>query len=243
MDNPSPRDTLYAHPLDPVDDFVFDEQVVSVFSDMIRRSVPGYAEVVTLTGRLAAFYALPQTLIYDLGCSLGDTALSVARSLGDWTGQIIAVDNAPAMVEACRQRLSNSEVNAIVQCADIRDFPIENASVVTLNYTLQFIQPAERLALIKRIYAGMESGGALLVSEKIAFENPGLQKHITALHHAFKRNNGYSELEISQKRAALEKVLIPDTLDVHRERFFDVGFSSCTQWFQCLNFASMIAIK
>ena len=43
--------------------------------------------------------------------------------------------------------------------------------------------------------------------------------------------------------SALENVLIPETITVHRERLMDAGFSSVDVWFQCFNFMSMLAIK
>jgi len=54
---------------------------------------------------------------------------------------------------------------------------------------------------------------------------------------------GYSKLEISQKRAALENVLLPETLEAHRSRLDTIGFDAVDVWFQCFNFASMVAFK
>jgi tRNA (cmo5U34)-methyltransferase len=66
---------------------------------------------------------------------------------------------------------------------------------------------------------------------------------MTDLHHAFKRANGYSELEVSQKRTALENVLVPETLDTHRARLREAGFGAVDAWFQCFNFASLLAFR
>ena len=239
------RDTLFAHPQEAIGDFVFDERVVSVFSDMIRRSVPGYVEVLKMTGWLATEYAMPASRIYDLGCSLGDSTFAIVQALPDWVGDLVAVDKAPAMVDACRDRLTKAGLaeRVVLRCEDIRDTRIENASFVTLNYTLQFIPPEERSALIEALYGGLRSGGALLISEKIAFEDAAEQNRMIALHHAFKRANGYSDLEISQKRTSLENILIPETLSVHRLRLRNTGFSTVDVWHRCLNFASLLAVK
>ena len=239
------RDTLYAKPQKSVGDFVFDEQVVPVFSDMIRRSVPGYAEVIKMTGWLAHHYVQPDTNIFDLGCSLGDSTLSIAGSLQGRRGRIIGVDNAPEMVRSCEKNVFQAGFadRIVIRCEDVRDTMIDNASVVVLNYTMQFIAPEERLSLLQKIYEGLVPGGVLIVSEKVSFENPDTQKRMSELHYAFKRANGYSDLEISQKRAALERVLIPDTLSAHNDRFKDAGFSTTDVWYQSLNFASMLACK
>ena len=130
-----------------------------------------------------------------------------------------------------------------LQCADIRDVTIENASIVVLNFTLQFITLEQREPLLQNIYHGLLPGGVLILSEKLCFTEDTEQQLMTDLHLAFKRANGYSDLEISQKRAALENVLIPETLTTHIERLKRVGFSQASQWFQCFNFASILAIK
>ena len=226
-------------------DFAFDETVAKVFPDMIRRSVPGYETIIALTGLLAEQYAQPDSQCYDLGCSLGAATLAMRSRIQQPGCRIIAVDNAGAMTRRCQQhvREAGKGIEVDVICADIQDVTIQNASVVVLNFTLQFIQPAARLALLQDIYNGMRPGGVLLLSEKIVFADATEQQRMEALHIAFKKANGYSDLEISQKRSALENVLIPDTLEQHHERLHAAGFSSVDVWFRCMNFISLLAIK
>jgi tRNA (cmo5U34)-methyltransferase len=238
----SPRDRLYADPQTRIADFAFDDHVAAVFPDMIRRSVPGYAAIVGMIGLLAEQHAQPHSRLYDLGCSLG-AASTAMRARVDVQGcQLVAVDNAPAMIERAREQFDNTPGMAVtLQCADIRDVAIENASVVVLNFTLQFVPPADRLALLQRIRTGMRPGGVLVLSEKIAGADAAQNALLTELHHAFKRANGYSDLEISQKRSALEKVLQPETIAVHQQRLAEAGFSRSDLWFQCFNFVSLVA--
>jgi tRNA (cmo5U34)-methyltransferase len=239
-------DAIYAAPLNEIIDFDFDERVADVFPDMIQRSVPGYGMLISNIGILAAKYAQANSHCYDLGCSLGAVSLAMRQSISQPDCDIIAVDNSQAMIDRGRQLLArDTEATVPVKmvCADLKDVDIENASVVVLNFTLQFIPPVERLALIKRIYQGLKPGGILILSEKIAFEEPGRQQFHDELHLDFKRANGYSDLEISQKRTALENVMIPETLDCHQQRLQEAGFGFTDIWFQCFNFASMVAIK
>lgn len=239
-------DAIYAAPLQDIVDFQFDERVVAVFPDMIQRSVPGYGMIVSNIGILAAKYAQAGSHCYDLGCSLGAVTLAMHQRINTPDCDIISVDNSPAMIERARELLALDTVPTIpvtMLCSDIQDVTIENASVVVLNFTLQFIPPAERLALIQRIHAGLRPNGILILSEKIAFSEPGRQHFHEELHHDFKRANGYSDLEISQKRSALEKVMIPETLACHHKRLQTAGFSSSELWFQCFNFVSLVAIK
>lgn len=239
-------DVIYASPLDEIIDFRFDERVVDVFPDMIQRSVPGYATLISTIGILAAKYVQQNSHCYDLGCSLGAVTLSMRQHIKQADCDIIAVDNSLAMIERGQKILSSdtsSTVPVTMICADLQDVIIENASVVVMNFTLQFIPLEQRLALIKRIYRGLKAGGILILSEKIAFDESSRQAFHNDAHHDFKRANGYSDLEISQKRSALEKVLIPETLAGHQQRLEDAGFECSDVWFQCFNFISLIAVK
>jgi len=237
------EDNIYAKQQNVVD-FVFDENVANVFSDMIRRSVPGYESIVTMLGVFAEQYVQTESQVYDLGCSLGASTLSMRSRLKNIPCHMVAVDNSEAMVEKCRVNVnlaSGPEVDVI--CDDIRKIEIKNASLAVLNFTLQFLPVTDRESLLKKIAANMLPGGALVLSEKIAFDNADEAALNEDLHLAFKKANGYSELEIAQKRSAIENVLIPETLDTHLERLKQSGFSQAQVWFQCFNFVSIIAVK
>lgn len=238
------KDNIYANE-QAVKDFTFDERVVEVFPDMIQRSVPGYATIVSTIGKLAGQYAQNNSNLYDLGSSLGAVTLSMRRNIDKQNCQIIAVDNSAAMVERCKLHLEGfrSDVPVTVELADINEIEINNASVVALNFTLQFIPQPQRFALLEKIYQGLKPGGVLLLSEKVKGENTLVDDLLIDLHHDFKRANGYSELEISQKRSAIENVMRPETLNAHFERLSDIGFQNTQVWYQCFNFCSMIAIK
>ena len=240
----SAKDNIYANS-QQVKDFTFDANVVEVFPDMIERSVPGYATIVSTLGKLAGKYAQNDTRLYDLGCSLGAVTLSMRRNIAHTNCEIIAIDNSQAMVDRCRLHVDGfrSNVPVHVQLDDILDAKLQNASVVAMNFTLQFISPEQRLALLTRIYNSLQSGGVLLLSEKIKGNNEEVDELLIDLHHDFKRANGYSELEISQKRTAIENVMRTDTLDTHLTRLQDIGFSQTQVWYQCFNFCSLVAIK
>ncbi|MDN7124625.1 carboxy-S-adenosyl-L-methionine synthase CmoA [Pseudidiomarina sp. 1APP75-32.1] len=242
----SKKDAIFAEPLTQVSDFVFDQRVVEVFPDMINRSVPGYQSILHGIGQLTQRFAQPDSTIYDLGCSLGAATLAMRQNLAGHAGvKIIAADNSAAMVERCRLHLQGyrSDTPAEVVCTDVRELAIDNASVVTMNFTLQFIPQDERQQLLQRIYSGLNPGGVLLLSEKFKSDNEQLNEVLVDLHHEFKRANGYSELEISQKRAAIENVMRVDSLTTHQQRLQDAGFKAVQVWFQCYNFAALLAVK
>lgn len=245
MSEHPPRDSIYADPLGQISGFSFDENVVRVFPDMLRRSVPGYNTIITQSGLLAERYAQDRSNLYDLGCSLGATTFSMRQHLKHSDCRLIGIDNSEPMVLQCRELLKQSPGDTPVDIilGDIAEAKIEQASVVAMNFTLQFFSPEMRAELLQRIFNGMLPGGILIISEKIAFEDERQQDLHTDMYHQFKRANGYSDLEISQKRTALENVLIPDTLQQHKSRLREAGFSSCEVWFQCFNFVSMVALK
>jgi len=239
----SQRDNLYRNPEQTTGEFVFDRQVARVFPDMISRSVPGYATVINMVGVLAEVTVQPGSVCYDLGCSLGASALALAQGITAPGCRIVAVDNSPAMLEQAEKETEQKALSTPIQwlCADALDVPIDNASMVVLNFTLQFIPPHARLGLLTRIREGLRPGGLLLLSEKITFKDPEQERLQIEMHHAFKRANGYNDLEISRKRSALEKVLIPETLEKHRSRLAKAGFQRSDPWFQCFNFISLVA--
>lgn len=238
-------DTIYANPLGQVSRFAFDERVVDVFPDMIKRSVPGYATIINMIGNLAERYAQANSNCYDLGCSLGAATLAMRHRIQAANCKIIGVDNSAAMIHRCEQVIAadSGEVPVELIEAAIQDVTISNASMAVLNFTLQFITIEQRLQTLSNICNGLNVGGVLILSEKVAFDDQLHQQLMTELHHNFKRANGYSDLEIAQKRAAIENYLVPETLDAHRQRLRLAGFSSVDVWFQCFNFASLIAIK
>lgn len=239
------KDQIFAEPLAQVQDFCFDARVAEVFPDMIQRSVPGYQTIIQTIGKLTARFQQADSHYYDLGCSLGAATLAMRRNISAANSQIIAVDNSSAMVERCERHLQafRSDVPVQVLLADIRQQPIKHAAVVVINFTLQFLPKADRAALINSVYQGLKPGGILILSEKFISNDNTANELLIDLHHDFKRANGYSELEISQKRSALENVMKPDTLAEHQQRLAAAGFSSQTLWFQCFNFCSMVAIK
>lgn len=239
------KDDIYATPLDWVENFTFDSSVASVFQDMITRSVPGYRTTLAMIGVITSRMVQPHSRIYDLGCSLGAGSLIAANARPDIPYEVIAVDTSQPMLERCEQEIRNHPpANKIrLHHEDIRESKIHNASVVILNFTLQFIPVADRLPLLQAIWQGLNPGGVLILSEKIHFEDPRKETLLYQLHHDFKRRNGYSDLEISQKRSALEKTLITETLATHRDRLQQAGFSQVCTWFQCFNFTSLIGLK
>lgn len=242
MTDKSVKDQVFAKPLSQVKAFEFNEDVARVFRDMISRSVPGYELLSHLIGLYANVFAQQASNIYDLGCSLGEVTQMVAQATSGLDCAIIAVDNSAAMIKKCRRRYANS-VNIDWQCKDIQEVEIHNASLVILNLTLQFIEQDRRQAMINKIYQGLNPGGVLVLSEKVTFDENLENERMVQLYQAFKKTQGYSDLEISQKRTALENVLVSDRETVHRQRLDEAGFSEIYQYFRAFNFVSYLAIK
>ena len=239
------KDNIYKSATGSIKPFEFNERVADVFPDMIKRSVPGYLQTIEMISAIAREYVVADSCIYDLGCSLGAASLSIRHAISSKHCQIIAVDNSPAMVSRLEKIVErdSSSIPIKVLEADIEDININNASLVILNFTLQFIRPERRQTLINEVYEGILPGGVAVISEKITSHDDEENRNMIALHEQFKKLNGYDELEVAAKRTALENVLIPDTLDQHHQRLYKAGFKQVTTWMQCFNFASMIAYK
>ena len=243
---PNREDNLFETPFVGVGDFRFDEKVSEVFPDMIRRSVPGYGHVTGLSGLIAKRYAKPNTIIYDLGCSLGATTIAIANEVTKPGCRIVAVDNSEAMLKKA-QATSNDRLvdpQAIEWLRkDITDMSFEACSVVVLNFTLQFIAIEQREDLLINIKNSLVPGGLMILAEKVLHEDTKSQQSLANLHHDFKRANGYSELEIAGKRQAIENVLVPETSSAHEARLTRAGFSEITEFFHCINFKAWMAVK
>lgn len=237
------RDELYADPRRPVGDFAFDESVAKVFPDMIERSVPCYRNLIEMIGILAGQFLKPGALCFDLGCSLGEVSARLLERHQLPGLRVIAVDNSSAMIAKLRTRMATEEAAGRLEpvCADLDAVDTRGASLVILNLTLQFVPPDARLALLARWRQNLVPGGGLILAEKIRLPDQDADGFLNHCHAEFKRANGYSELEISRKRAALDRVLLPDTPVCHRERLAAAGFRHVVPWFQCLNFMAWAA--
>lgn len=243
---PNDEDNLFETPFVGVGDFRFDEKVSEVFPDMIRRSLPGYGHVIGLSGLIAKRYAIPDTTIYDLGCSLGATTIVIANELTKPGCRIVAVDNSKAMLKRARATTDDRLVSAPPiewLCQDITDMSFEACSIVVLNFTLQFIAIEKREELLINIRNSLVPGGLVILAEKVLHKDAKSQQSLTDLHHDFKRANGYSELEIARKRQAIENVLVPETASSHEARLTRAGFSEITEVFHCINFKAWMAVK
>jgi tRNA (cmo5U34)-methyltransferase len=239
------KDEIYKAHSAEAGSFTFDDNVARVFPDMLERSIPGYAMTLDGIGALAARYVATGTRCYDLGCSLGAASLAMRRHIRETGCEIHAVDQAEAMVRRCREIVARDEspTPVFVAAKDVRDVEIRNASMVVMNYTLQFLPTADRAALIRRIYDGMNAGGVFVLSEKVANDDPVVEALLVDLHHDFKRANDYSALEIARKRSALENVLIPETTAAHLDRLRNAGFAHAGVWLRHYNFLSIVAIR
>jgi len=239
------EDNLFQTPFSGVGGFRFDEKVAQVFPDMIRRSVPGYGHVIGSSGLIAKRYAQPNTVLYDLGCSLGATTLAIASQVPTPRHRIVAVHTPAPMLAHAQSSLSDRLIDSLPidwVHGDISTMTFEPCSVVAINFTLMFVEREKREKLLADIHHALCPGGALILAEKIVQEDALSQETLNALHLEFKRANGYSELEIAGKRQAIENVLIPETGDAHIERLIRVGFREVTEFFHCLNFKAWIAI-
>jgi tRNA (cmo5U34)-methyltransferase len=240
-----PKDEVFREEIEQVNDFRFGANVASVFDDMVNRSVPFYGEIQRMVAELAADHAREGTFVYDLGCSTGTTMIGM-DTLVDKSIKFIGVDDSQEMLNKCKTKFDEIKFNRPyeLRCTDLgQGVKIENASVVVLCLTLQFVRPIYRERLIQDIVKGLNPGGVLILVEKILTEESDFNRDFINYYYNYKRRNQYSELEISQKREALENVLVPYKLSENISLLRDQGFASCEVFFKWYNFAALIAVK
>ncbi len=225
--------------------FQFSEAVAQVFDDMLTRSVPLYLESIRRQAQMACEYYLSGTRIYDMGCSHGRMGSFIIKEFKEKPFSMVGVDSSWPMLTRYKTALGGKKISKDIHlvCGLAENIKIRNASVVIVNLTLQFITLEKREAFLSAIYQGLVPGGVLILTEKVLHTDISLSNLQLDFYKKFKRENGYSELEISQKRDALENVLIPETLEAHEVRLEKVGFKAWDVWLKWFNFASMIAVK
>lgn len=240
-----PKDKIYKARKKRIENFNFGKKTAEVFDDMLHRSVPFYEEMQRMIKEIAAEFAVPQTNIYDLGCSTCASFLSIHKSVPpDVT--FVGVDSSKEMLEKARQKLTKENFSRKYElmCLDLnKGVPVMNASVVIMNLTLQFIRPLYRQKVIQSIASGLREGGCLILVEKVLSQHSTMNRLFIKFYYDFKRRNGYSDMEIAQKREALENVLVPYHFDENRELLLNHGFKGCDIFFRWYNFCGILAIK
>ena len=239
------KDLLYSKPLPFISDFKFNDLVVNVFPDMIKRSVPGYNTTLILIKILSSIHFKSNTNIYDIGCSLGASSEAIINGIKNNEYHLFAVDLSKHMINKCKKNLFKKYPHASVSFLnkDVKNINFENASLIIFNFTLQFVLPKERDNLLQKVYNGMNKNSLIILSEKILFHDSNIQHKKNILHKKFKLMNDYSHLEINQKKDALKKILIPESADDHIIRLKKIGFTNINTIFQCINFSTIIAFK
>ncbi len=234
------KDKVFEKPI--VKQFEFDEDVASVFDDMLNRSVPFYKEMLNLTTSFALKYLKESGVVYDLGCSTATTLIKIANE-SKYKLDLIGIDTSKAMLSRAKQKTKAYGHYITFLNDDIFDITFKTSNIIISNYTLQFIRPLQREKLIKKIYDSLDDGGVFIFSEKVITNNNLLNKQYIDEYYNFKKSQGYSEFEIAQKREALENVLIPYTYEENKAMILDAGFKDFDCVFKWINFATFIAIK
>jgi len=234
------KDKLFEKPIKK--QFEFDEDVASVFDDMLSRSVPHYDDMLQLTTAFALKYTKENSTIYDLGCSTATTLINIAKN-SESKLNLIGIDTSNAMINRAQHKAKAYGIDIEFIEDDIFNVNFQASNVIISNYTLQFIRPLQREKLIKKIYDSLEKGSIFIFSEKVITDNKILNKQFIDEYYNFKKTQGYSEFEISQKREALENVLIPYSYEENKKMILDAGFSNFDCIFKWVNFATFVAIK
>jgi tRNA (cmo5U34)-methyltransferase len=239
------RDQLFADQNSQVSDFHFDQKTAAVFDDMVNRSVPQYEEMQRMTAEIANDFAVPGTSLFDLGCATGTTLIYLDPVI-EPSVRFVGIDNSREMLDKAQEKINICHSGREFELFSVdmhREMEIENASVVVMILTLQFIRPLHRAKVIQRIFDGMNDQAALIIFEKITLDDSLFNRLFIRHYYEMKKRQGYSEIEISQKREALENVLIPYRPEENRELLANAGFTHIEEFFRWYNFSGIIAVK
>jgi len=239
------KDEVFAKPRDMNSDFKFDETVTTVFDDMVSRSVPFYEELQRMTGEMAVDFAVDGTNLYDLGCATGTTFLYLDPLVSPGV-KFVGIDNSSEMIKKADEKMKEHHLAHACEFieADLnKGLLIENASVVVMILTLQFVRPLYRQHVIREVANGLNENGCLILIEKLVHSDSLFNRLFIKYYYDMKRRKGYSEMEMSQKREALENVLIPYRMEENRDLLLSEGFRYCEEFFRWYNFCGMVAVK
>lgn len=228
-------------------DFEFNDKVAEVFDDMVDRSIPYYHEVQRMSASLLLYYYEAErnngNMIYDLGSSTGSMASVLSKIFGERELYYTGIDNSFSMIQISQKREFPDYHKIEFLNENILDMEYNNTFAFIAHYTIQFLRPLQRLPFLRKLKNSLPPGGIFLMSEKVLENNSGYSRAFQKLYYDYKKENGYSSLEISSKREALENVLIPYRTDENIAMLYDAGFDYVDLYFKWFNFASFIAIK
>jgi tRNA (cmo5U34)-methyltransferase len=242
------RDRIFLDPDKAASPFEFNEEVAEVFDDMLERSVPFYLEQQTMIRGLSRNLWIPGTMVYDLGCSTATTLIGLACELPP-SAHFVGYDNSAPMLERARRKVDEARLQERIELrlgdlnGELRDLRLDNAGIVTMAWTLQFVSPLRRDSIVRWIYDALGAGGVLIVTEKILTNRGDMNRFFVDLYYDFKRRRGYADAEIARKREALENVLIPYRVEENLELFQRNGFELVETFFQWFNFAGFLCVK
>lgn len=224
----------------------FNQEVTDCFSEMLERSIPAYADMRELVKRIGKRFVKRKTAIVDLGCSTGEAIQPFITSFGCQNTYKL-YDVSEPMLNACKERFKGwiEEGFLSVESFDIRNGLSDHlyTSLVLSVLTLQFTPIEYRQKIIQSIYDSLESGGALILVEKVLGTNYAIDSMMIDEYYKIKAENAYTQEQISAKRKSLEDVLVPITASWNEQMLKDAGFKSIDCFWRYLNFAGWIAIK
>jgi len=234
------QDKVFNKPIEKK--FEFDEAVASVFDDMLSRSVPFYDEVRKLVIALILTEQKEGLKVLDLGSSTAKFLLDLYTKM-EVKMQLKGLDNSQAMLNRAEQKCHAFGAKIDLELADMLSYDYQEEDIIVANYTLQFIRPMQRMELVKKIYEGLKNDGVFIFSEKVVFKDKKLDKDLIDIYYDYKKEQGYSDYEIAQKREALENVLIPFTIEENIQMCKDAGFKNVDTVFQWSNFVTFVSRK
>lgn len=141
--------------------------------------------------------------ILDVGCGTGN----VLKELVNGSRQLYGVDLSEKMVEIAKERLKD---NAVIEAADAKELPFENASFDILLCNASFHHYPQPKAVLEEMGRVLRPGGILLIGEGYAFQpfRTFLNIYFRFSHRGDYRSYGMKELKNLCGCAGFEEITI-----------------------------------
>jgi tRNA (cmo5U34)-methyltransferase len=206
------------------------------FDNHIHNSIRGYSDLWNDVLALSEYFVEDNTNVVDIGCSTGKLIKQMYKQNNFSNCHYHGIE-----VESSFYKQLIDEDRITYFKDTVKNFNFNNCSLVTSIFTLQFIPPKDREAILLNIYNGLNKGGAFIFSEKVFSDNPRVQEMMTFLYYDYKRNH-YSSDQILNKEAELRHLAKPSTEFEIITSCQNVGFTPHIFW-RNYNFVGFICIK
>lgn len=205
---------------------MFDFNTIDNFDEHISQSIPSYPFLIDTVKAITEYFVEDNTNVYDLGCSTGNLLKSFQNHSNV---QYVGIDNSSLIPE------STDKITFINN--DLCDVPLENASIISSMFTLQFLNRIKRKQIFENIKNGINKGGAVIICEKVYATTPKVQDILTSVYYEYKEKH-FDVTSILKKERELRENMRIVSYDELLTECSQIG--TCEIFWKFLNFVGIL---